>query len=88
MRVKRPLSGVDLLKSRLKKGFGVFIALEVGFAAAGYWAFRKINRDQEFRYYLHGNWPTVLSTYYGFCNQLGEEYRQIEGRDLEVWRRR
>ena len=42
----------------------------------------------EFRFYLRHNWPTVLDAYYTFCGQLGEEYRQIELRDIQAWRGR
>ena len=57
MRVRRPLSGVSLLLSRLKKAAGVIIAVEVGCCAAGYWAFRKTNRDQGND--VIGQWPDL-----------------------------
>ncbi|KAK0080216.1 hypothetical protein PV325_000291, partial [Microctonus aethiopoides] len=67
--LRKPQSHIQ----RSAKIFGkYFLLFELTLFSCSYLLYRRMNRSQEFRYYMHNNYPTVLEGYY----KIGETISQ------------
>ncbi|XP_078593674.1 protein CEBPZOS-like [Branchiostoma floridae x Branchiostoma japonicum] len=56
---------------------------EVGFIGASYIVWHRMNTSQDFRYYMHKKWPSVLEGFYKTGEMAG--YRQARIEDYRTW---
>lgn len=52
--------------SRFKTGVKIVVAIETAAFLSSYYVWYRMNRDQDFRRYMHVNFPIVLEGFYKF----------------------
>jgi len=73
-------------RNLLKKFTGAVIAMEAATVLGTYLVWRRLNRDQEFRFTAFQSFPPALELYY----QIGETIEpenKIREYDLMIWQR-
>jgi len=81
MITKRPQS--DLTRS-LKRGFKAILVVEAALLLGSYGFWRRLNTSQDFRYYMHQNFPLLLEGYYTIGESLSGN-NHLRMFDLKTW---
>ncbi|XP_012281906.1 uncharacterized protein LOC105700548 [Orussus abietinus] len=71
----------------LKSGLKFFVTVEIALFLGSYALWRRINTSQDFRLYMHENYPSILNGYYSIGELLepGDEMRAM---DLMAWQQK
>ena len=74
-------------KGLLGKTVGGLVALELCGVAVGYYFYRKINHDMNYRYklWMNPNFAFIVEGYYNLGETLNSECR-IRETDQQIWR--
>lgn len=81
MLIQRPKSKFF---SYLYKGGKIVIAAELGCFVLSYLGWRKLNTDQDLRYYMYKNHNWLLESYYTFGEKISSEC-QVRNYDMLKW---
>lgn len=79
-----------LYKQPKPKGFGnrkfvkAFIIFESVLAISSFILWSRLSRSQDFRFYMHCHFPTVLSVYYNLYEQVSGD-KSLKQNDTMTW---
>lgn len=83
MLTKRPTGGFFNTGKKLLK---IGIALEVLGLGATYFVWHRMNTSQDFRHYIHRNFPSVLNQFYNFT-ELMDSTNAVRTTDFQAWQK-